>query len=172
MVDILKAIAIFSCVQLISVIIGTCKTIITVKGNEISAAAISALNSGFYTYVIVMTATADFSSNAKALITAAVNFVGVFFVKFLEKKLKKDQLWVYTATINKESSVVKSVIKLLKNSNVKLLYNKVAEDLYSLQVFSYTKEESTMIKSIFENYKIKYFITESKKIKTAKKSGN
>ena len=48
---------------------------------------------------------------------------------------------------------------------IKFIYNEIVKDgLYTLQVFSYEQKQSTMITSILNNYKIKYYAIESKTI--------
>ena len=48
---------------------------------------------------------------------------------------------------------------------IKLVYNEVVKDeLYSIQIFSNTQKESAMIKSVLENYNVKYCAVETKKV--------
>ena len=56
------------------------------------------------------------------------------------------------------------VVALLKYAKIKLVYSKVADELYTLQIFSNTQKESEMITSILNNYSIKYCAIETKEI--------
>lgn len=155
----MKIIFIFILVQLLSVIIGTAKTIVTVNGGKLSAAGVNALNSGVATMITFLTATADFSAVMKVIIAILITFVGVYVVKLIEEKNKKERLWIYTCTINRDINLIHKLEKLLKDADIKLLYNEIKEDeLYSLQIFGYTKEDSSVIKAILDKYKIKYYI--------------
>ena len=110
----------------------------------------------------MLTANADFSTHLKALITVIANIIGVALVKFIEYKLRKDKLWVFTATCNQSSDVLNNVVNALKQLKIKLVYNEIEKDkLYSLQVFSNTQKESELIIDIFNTYDIKYCAMEN-----------
>ena len=57
---------------------------------------------------------------------------------------------------------MEKVLEVFKTSEIKYLYNEITENLYSLQVFSYTQKESQLIKGIFEKYDLKFWVAESK----------
>lgn len=155
-------IILFVGITLVNVIISTTRSLFTIKGGMYSAAIVNAICYGFYTYVIILTANADFSTHIKALITFICNLVGVLLVKYFEQKLRKDKLWVFTATCNQSSEVLNSVVQALKDLHIKLVYNEIEKDkLYSLQVFSNTQKESNLIIGIFKTYNIKYCAMES-----------
>lgn len=82
-----------------NVVIATIKSVMTIKGSKWSAAFWNALSFGLYTYIVVLTATATVSTLWKVIITAACNFIGVFFVKLVEEKMRKDRLWKIEMTI-------------------------------------------------------------------------
>lgn len=156
-------IIVFFVVSLVNVILNTAKSLFTIKGGMLSAAAANAIAYGFYTYVIVLTANADFSTNLKAIITIIANVFGVAIVKFVEKKFKKDTLWVFNATCKVSSDTISTLIETLKSMGIKLVYNKVVEnELYTLQIFSNTQKESDMITSILKNYNVKYHAYETR----------
>lgn len=152
----------FTLMTLINVIIQTVKSLFTIKGNKISAATVNAVAYGFYTYIIFFTAEDSVSLWQKALITALCNFVGVFLVKFLEEKLRKDRLWIFNCTAKIESDELVKITELLKSMEISYTYNKLKENLYTLSIYSYTQEESCMITSILKNYKVKYCAIETK----------
>lgn len=156
-----QLIVIFAIAQLINVMLSTAKSLFTIKGGWVSASVMNAITYGFYTYVIVLTANADFSTNIKAIITVIVNFVGVAVVKAIEKKMQKDKLWVFNATVKEDNENLKAIVKMLKEMNIKCIYNEVTESLYTMQIFSNTQNESVMIKGILDNYNVKYYATET-----------
>ena len=159
----MNGIIIFAIVNLINVIISTVKSLFTVKGGKFSASIVNAICFGFYTYVIIFTANGDINIHLKACIVAMVNLIGVFLVKFIEEKMKKDKLWIFNATIKRDSEVIRGIVKILKEMEIQLIYNEIVKDeLYTLQIFSKNQKESEMITSILNNYKVKYYAIESK----------
>ena len=152
----------FALITLANVIIQTVKSLFTIKGGKLSAATVNAIAFGFYTYIIFFTADDSISLWQKALITAICNFIGVFFVKFIEERLQKDRLWIFNCTAKVESADVIKITELLKSMDISLTYNQLKNDLYTLSIYSYTQSESEMIKSVLKNYKIKYCVIETK----------
>ena len=152
----------FALITLANVIIQTIKSLFTIKGGKLSAATVNAIAFGFYTYIIFFTADDSISLWQKALITAVCNFIGVFFVKFIEERLQKDRLWIFNCTAKVESADVIKITELLKSMDISLTYNQLKDDSYTLSIYSYTQNESEMIKSVLKNYKIKYCVIETK----------
>lgn len=152
----------FALITLANVIIQTVKSLFTIKGGKLSAATVNAIAFGFYTYIIFFTADDSISLWQKALITAVCNFIGVFFVKFIEERLQKDRLWIFNCTAKVESTDVIKITELLKSMDISLTYNQLKDDLYTLSIYSYTQSESEMIESVLKNYKIKYCVIETK----------
>lgn len=152
----------FALITLANVIIQTVKSLFTIKGGKLSAATVNAIAFGFYTYITFFTADDSISLWQKALITAVCNFIGVFFVKFIEERLQKDRLWIFNCTAKVESADVIKITELLKSMDISLTYNQLKDDLYTLSIYSYTQNESEMIKSVLKNYKIKYCVIETK----------
>lgn len=149
-------------VSLVNVVLNTAKSLFTVKGGIVSATLINAITFGFYTYVIVLTANADFSTNIKAIITIIANLIGVALVKFCEKKMRKDRLWVFNATCKENNENICAIANSLKDLKIKLVYNEVVKDeLYTMQIFSNTQKESDMIKSILNAYDVHYHAYET-----------
>ena len=87
----------FIILQISNVIMQTIKSIATVKCGKTVAAAVNAITFGLYTIVLVYM-NCDLSLWEKVIITAATNFVGVWIVKWIEEKMRKDKLWLVQAT--------------------------------------------------------------------------
>ena len=119
----------FALITLANVIIQTVKSLFTIKGGKLSAATVNAIAFGFYTYIIFFTADDSISLWQKALITAVCNFIGVFFVKFIEERLQKDRLWIFNCTAKVESADVIKITELLKSMDISLTYNQLKEEL-------------------------------------------
>lgn len=154
----------FVILNFVNVLINTARSLTTVKGGKWIASCMNALCYGYYTVIIVITATYDIPLVLKIIAVAIVNFVGVFCIKLGEEKIQKERLWIYNATAKMSTKEILDVVALLKCANIKVLYMKVADELYTLQVFSNTQKESEMIKSILDNYSIKYCAVETKEI--------
>ena len=155
---------IFIILTMANVILSTTKSLITVNGGKWSAAFANAVTYGVYTYLIFFTALDGVELWQKALITFICNFVGVLLVKFTEEKLRKDKLWIFQATAKTDRTEIQTIYSVLKEMDIKLVYNEVVKDeLYSIQIFSNTQKESAMIKSVLENYNVKYCAVETKK---------
>lgn len=153
----------FVILNFINVLINTARSLCTVKGGKWIASVMNALCYGYYTIIIVITATYEMPLVLKCIAVAIVNFIGVFTIKFCEEKMTKDKRWVFLATAKIANNSIVEVGEKLKTLNIKLLYTVVIPDeLYSLQIFSNDKKESDMITAILNNYGIKYSAIEDK----------
>lgn len=154
---------IFTILTVINVVLSTAKSILTIKGGMWVAAFMNAFTYGVYTYLVFFTADDTLTLWQKAVITFICNFVGVLLVKWIEEKATKEKLWVFLATAKTDLAELHKVDEMLKQANIKLLYNEVVKnELYSLQIFSNSQKESRMIESILENYNINYCAVETK----------
>ena len=154
----------FVILNFINVLINTARSLTTVKGGKWIASLMNALCYGYYTIIIVITALYEIPLPLKIVAVAFVNFVGVFCIKLGEEKIQKERMWIYNATAKMSNKDLLDVVALLKYAKIKLVYSKVADELYTLQIFSNTQKESEMIKSILDNYSIKYCAIETKEI--------
>lgn len=156
-------IAIFFGLQLINVILSTIRSIVTVKANKHTSALINAISYTFYNGIVkLLTGQEMWVILATTFIT---NIIGVYTANFILDKLRKDKLWVFSATFKakNENVNIDTVVNMLTNASIKFVYNEViSEKLYTMQIFSYTQKESDMIKEILKNFDIKYYITETK----------
>ena len=155
----------FVILNFVNVLVSTSRSLLTIKGGKWIASIMNAVCYGYYTIIIVITATYEMPLLVKCIAVAFVNFIGVFTVKYCEEKMQKDKMWIYNATAKVNTNKLINVIELLKEINVKLVYTTVVEnELYTMQIFSNTPKESEMIKAILENYGIKYYAIETKEI--------
>lgn len=83
----------FIILNIANVIIQTIKSIATIKCGKTVASVVSAVAYGLYTYVVVFMNCDDLSLFWRAVIVALANLVGVFVVKYVEEKKRKDRLW-------------------------------------------------------------------------------
>ena len=148
----------FIILSIINVIFSTVRSIVTIKGNKVTASFISGGYFAFYNIMLLYTV-ADFPMWQKCIITFVCNVIGVFIVKFIEEKSRKDKLWKVEATIPRAEA--SRLINYLENSE--LSYNYVDINKYYLfNFYCPTQKESASVKKLLDNFHAKYFVSESK----------
>ena len=148
----------FIILSIINVIFSTVRSIVTIKGNKVTASFISGGYFAFYNIMLLYTV-ADFPMWQKCIITFVCNVIGVFIVKFIEEKSRKDKLWKVEATIPRAEA--SRLINYLENSE--LSYNYVDINKYYLfNFYCPTQKQSAEVKKLLDNFHAKYFVSESK----------
>ena len=89
----MKFFILFLIATAVNVILSTMRSLITIKGTKLSAAAINAICYGFYSYIIILTNGNGLSTISKMLITAGCNFVCVYLVKWIDEKRTPEKMW-------------------------------------------------------------------------------
>ena len=152
----------FIVLSVVNVILQTFKSLATVKCGKVGAALVNATAYGLYTVVLVYT-NADFPLWEKVLVTAVCNLVGVYIVKAIEEKARKDKLWKVETTVNSDDTF--KVRLALRDAG--LSYSVISTNTKERSVFNIycpTKKESEKVKEILGNFDAKYFVTESKSL--------
>ena len=88
------------------------------------------------------------------------NLVGVYIVKWLEEKARRDKLWKIEMTVRNERA--EDLAEMLKMARIS--FNSVATSGLDtvFNVYSKTQKESLAIKEMAKKFHAKYFVTESK----------
>lgn len=149
-------IIIFTVCSLVNVILSTMKTILTVRSTRTVASLINAITYGFYAIVVKQLASLDVT--VTVVVTIATNLVGVYFSMWLMDKMKKDCLWKISVT-TKDCNLAKKI----ENFDIEYTMSPIQyknETYYSLEIFSKNQKDSTIIKNILNEYKVKYNVTE------------
>lgn len=156
----MNTILLFALCTAVNVILSTVKSILTVKGGKLSASFINALTYGFYSYVIVLTSADGMPIWLKMAITAICNFVGVYLVKWIEEKARKDKLWKVELTVpTKYTNTIDFDLHDVPHSYIEL------SDKHTLfNFYCATQKESAKVKAIANQYEAKYFVAESKNL--------
>lgn len=156
----MNTILLFALCTAVNVILSTIKSILTVKGGKVSASFINAITYGFYSYVIVLTSADGMPIWLKMAITAICNFVGVYFVKWIEEKARKDRLWKVELTVpTKYTNTIDFDLHDVPHSYIEL------SDKHTLfNFYCATQKESAKVKAIANQYEAKYFVAESKNL--------
>ena len=150
------AIIIFTVCSLVNVILSTMKTILTVRSTKVVASIINAVTYGFYAIVVKQLASLDLT--VTVIVTIATNLIGVYLSMWLMDKMKKDCLWKISITTKD-----KSIVKKIENFDIEYTMSPIQykkETYYSIEIFSKNQKDSTIIKNILNEYKVKYNVTE------------
>ena len=149
-------IIIFTVCSLINVILSTMKTILTVRSTKAVASIINAVTYGFYAIVVKQLASLDLT--VTVIVTIATNLLGVYLSMWIMDKMKKDCLWKISVTTKD-----KSIVKKIENFDIEYTMSPIQykkETYYSIEIFSKNQKDSTIIKNILNEYKVKYNVTE------------
>ena len=156
----MKILVLFIILSIANVIIQTIKSLATVKCGKGVASIVNAVAYGLYTVVIVYT-NADFPLWEKVAITAIVNLIGVYIVKYFEEKMRKDKLWLVKITIPNEKS--EKVFQELEKNNIS--YSKISLDKYNVfDCYCNTQVETQIVTNICKVNNGKMFASENKLI--------
>ena len=150
----------FTLINIANVVIQTIKSIATVKCKKGMAALVNAVAYGLYTIVTVFTL-CELPLMLKAGIVAVANLIGVYVVKYVEEKARKDKLWKVEVTI--PAAQAKQMIEDCKYYG--LTYNYVNIEKYFLfNFYCPTQKESANVYRLLKSYDAKYFVSESKSL--------
>ena len=152
----MELLIIFIVLNIVNVILQTVKSLATVKCGKAVAAIVNAVAYGLYTIVLVYTM-CDLPLMWKAGIVALCNFIGVYVVKLIEEKARKDKLWKVEATVKhayKEEILQK--LPFIPYSYIEIGKHDI------LNFYCATQNESRAVKDVLTFYEAKYFVSESK----------
>lgn len=150
----------FVVLNFVNVLINTARSLTTVKGGKWIASLMNALCYGYYTVIIVITATYEIPLALKIIAVAIVNFIGVFTIKFCEEKIQKEKLWVYNI-IGINTEIEEKIRTFLNNTSVKYYSEELDDNYWTMTIFSETQKESVLINSILNNYSVKFYAVET-----------
>lgn len=151
----------FIILSIINVIFSTVRSITTIKSGKVVASLISGGYFAFYNIVLVY-AVADFPMWQKCLVTFFCNVIGVYIVKLVEEKSRKDKLWKVELTVRANRTNVLSA----HLSALDIPYNYI-ENVGKYTIFNIycaTQKESKLVKGLADRYFAKYFASESKQL--------
>lgn len=151
----MSLLSLFIVANIVNVIMSTIKTLVTVNANKYVAAIVSAVNYGFNVYIVVLTV-CDLPLIEKCLVVGFCNLVGVFVVKWVEEKARKEKLWKVELTIpTKYKNAVDFDLRDVPHSYIEL------SDKHTVFTFyCSTKEDTKKVKGIVDQYEVKYFVSE------------
>lgn len=150
---------IFIGLNIFNVIIQTVKSLATVKCGKVIASLTNAIAYGLYTIVTIYML-CELPIWWKAGIVALCNLIGVFVVKWIEEKLRKDRLWKIEATVYAE--LTNRLHDELKKAEIPHNYIENIGKYTIFNVYCETQAESATAKRILDSNAAKYFVSESK----------
>lgn len=150
----------FVILNIINVIIQTVKSLATVKCGKTVASIVNAVAYGLYTVVVVYTV-CDLPLWLKVVVVGVANLIGVYVVKLIEEKSRKDKLWKVECTVPQENAYYLAIE--LKNQ-VPFNYIENVGKYAIFNIYCATQEQSATVKLILNEYNAKYFVTETKNL--------
>ncbi len=158
----MKLLILFIVLNIFNVILQTVKSIITIKCGKMASAIINAVAYGLYTIVTIYLM-CELPLWWKAGIVAGCNFVGVYVVKLIEEKARKDKLWKVEATIQNLIYFTDYIkVECEKNKIPYSILNVENVDYVVFNFYCATQEKSRIVKQICDGCNAKYFVSESK----------
>lgn len=154
-----KLLVLFIVLNIINVVLQTVKSIATIKCGKVMAGIINAVAYGLYTVVLVYTM-CELPLMWKAAIVALCNFVGVFVVKWIEEKARKDKLWKVEATVLR--GYTQELHQCLTEHDIPHNYLENVGPYTLFNVYCATQEQSKFAKLALDGHFAKYFVSESK----------
>lgn len=158
----MKLLILFIVLNVVNVILQTAKNIATVKCGRTVAAIVNATAYGIYTVVLVYM-NCDLALWQKVAIVAGSNLVGVYFVKFIEQKIKKDKLTKIEFSVNKNLVNYVQLKNELENAEISHNYTNFGK-YNTYTCYCENKNKIELVKEIIKKYNAKYFASETKLI--------
>lgn len=157
----MKLLIIFIVLNIFNVILQTVKSICTVKCGKTVAAIVNAVAFGLYTVVIIYT-NADLPLMQKVLVVALSNLIGVYVVKWVEEKKRKEKLWKVEFTVL--GSNTNAIANLLTLAHIPHNYIENVGIYTIFNAYCATQKQSESVKEIIKEYNAKYFVSETKEL--------
>jgi hypothetical protein len=145
--------------NIINVIIQTVKSLATIKCGKTVAAIVNAIAYGLYTYIVVLTV-CELPLWLKVAVVGGANLIGVYVVKLIEEKSRKDKLWKIESSVN--GTDTKALHRDLQSKAIPHNYIEKVGKYTIFNIYCATQKESAEVKQILNNYDVKYFVSESK----------
>ena len=158
----MSALILFAICTFANVVLGTIKSVMTIRGSKLSAAFWNALSFGLYSYIVILTATADLTTIEKIITTIGCNLIGVYLVKYVEEKMRKDKIWKFELTIPEEFTEEFHYVCSLYSLSHNYIENIGKYTIFN--IYAKSQEESKKVKEIAAKYDAKLFATETKLI--------
>lgn len=155
----MNSILIFIIATIINVTLCTVRALCTIKGGKWLSATMNAICYGFYPLIVMLTAKGTVDIIANMIITAVVNFVFVWLIKFIEEKARKDKLWLVKITIPKND--FEKAKYWLKTWEIPYSYVDI-EKYVVFDTYCATQKDTELAIKVCKMFNGKMFATENK----------
>lgn len=152
---------VFIVLNVVNVVIQTIKSIITINGTKWSASIVNAVAYGLYTIVVVFMSAEGLGLFWKAVIIGLANLVGVYVVKLIEEKNRKDKLWKIETTFDHKENFIHNLKIWAEVNHIAMNYIDI-DKYYVVNFYAPTQKDSIIIKEFITKFNGKYFVSESK----------
>ena len=156
----MNLLTLFIILNIVNVIIQTVKSIATIKCGKYMAAFVNAVAYGLYTVVVIYTV-CDLPLWIKVLVVAAANLVGVFVVKLIEEKSRKDKLWKIETTFPHKENFIHNLKIWAEINHIAFNYIDI-DKYYIVNFYCPTQKDSATVREFIQRFNGKYFVSESK----------
>lgn len=154
----MKFFIVFIVLSAINVVFSTIRSITTIKSGKTVASLISGGYFAFYNIMLIYTVM-DFPMWEKCIITFVCNVIGVWVVKWIEEKMRKDKLWKVEMTINAKDA--ETLHYNLSNHFIPNHYL-IAGKHAVFSCFCESQEQTSLTLQLGKQYNAKTFATETK----------
>ena len=154
-------ILLFTVATIINVILSTIRSLCTIKGGKWLSAITNAVCYGFYPLIVMLTAKDTVTIITNMIITAIVNFICVWLIKYVEQKARKDRLWKYEVTFEHDIEKYHYIKHICNNYNISFNFIDI-DKYYIVNFYTKTQKESEIVNNIIKRCNGKYFVSESK----------
>ena len=140
----------FVTIQLINVVFSTIKSVATIKSSPVTAARINGIS---YTISNILTKFLVTQSFLTVIISTYVtNRVGVQFGRHLMDKRQPEKLWVYKCHMKVTEDEIIKLKQTFKAKSIDCVYKELCyNERYLLEIFAYTKQDSSIVKELLSN---------------------
>lgn len=158
----MSLIILFAVLNAVNVVLQTAKSLVTIKCGKMAAAIINAVAYGVYTVVIVYTVS-DIDLWTKVIVVAAVNFFGVYLVKLVEERNRKDKLWKIEVTLPASQFWGEEGAKAkLDAMTVSHNYEELGTKYVVINFYSENSAQSEQVRGFVREVGAKYFVHENR----------
>ena len=148
---------VFALIQIVNVVLSTVRSILTVNGSKLTAALVSSIS---YTIGAVTTKMlTEQAFDIVIIVTFITNLFGVYLAKLILEKTKKEKIWTVSATLRTENKDI--VESALLKRGVQFTMCPAVNDRFLINIFSYSRGESAIVKEIMNENNTKFTITEN-----------
>lgn len=148
---------VFALIQIVNVVLSTVRSILTVNGSKLTAALVSSIS---YTIGAVTTKIlTEQAFDIVIIVTFITNLFGVYLAKLILEKTKKEKIWTVSATLRTENKDI--VESALLKRGVQFTMCPAVNDRFLINIFSYSRGESAIVKEIMNENNTKFTITEN-----------